>query len=279
MSTRIVTDSTCDLPQAVVQEHGITVIPLYVNFGDQSYLDGVELSRRQFYEMLPDYESPPTTAVPGTDVFTEVYERLAAEGATDVLSLHVSSTVSATYDVARVVAQDIDAVPVTAFDGRQITVGTGLQVLQAAEAAAAGRSVAEIVAMLEEMVPRIHSFAALDTVVFLRRSGRVTALQYGLSTLLSIKPLIMMHNGEMAGERIRTGKGCVARMIEFVRDLGPLEQLALVHTNAPDAVEDLRSQVADLVPEGKESYIVEVTPVIGSHVGPGAVGLVAVQAR
>jgi len=279
MSTRIVTDSTCDLPQAVVQEHGITVIPLYINFGDQSHLDGVELSRRQFYEMLPDYESPPTTAAPGTDVFTEVYERLAAEGATDVLSIHVSSTVSATYDVARVVAQDIEAVPVTAFDGRQITVGTGLQVLQAAEAAAAGRSVAEIAAMLEEVVPRVHSFAALDTVVFLRRSGRVTALQYGLSTLLSIKPLIMMHNGEMAGERIRTRKGCVARMIELVRDLGPLERLALVHTNAPDAVEDLRSQVADLVPEGKEPYTVEVTPVIGSHVGPGAVGLVAVQAR
>jgi DegV family protein with EDD domain len=279
MSTRIVTDSTCDLPQAVVQEHGITVIPLYINFGDQSHLDGVELSRRQFYEMLPDYESPPTTAAPGTDVFTEVYERLAAEGATDVLSIHVSSTVSATYDVARVVAQDIEAVPVTAFDGRQITVGTGLQVLQAAEAAAAGRSVAEIAAMLEEVVPRVHSFAALDTVVFLRRSGRVTALQYGLSTLLSIKPLIMMHNGEMAGERIRTRKGCVARMIELVRDLGPLERLALVHTNAPDAVEDLRSQAADLVPEGKEPYTVEVTPVIGSHVGPGAVGLVAVQAR
>jgi len=279
MSTRILTDSTCDLPQAVVQEHGITVIPLYINFGDQSYLDGVELSRRQFYEMLPDCESPPTTAVPGTEVFTEVYERLAAEGATDVLSIHVSSTVSATYDVARVVAQDIDAVPVTVFDGRQITIGTGFLALKAAEAAAAGRSAAEIVAMLEEMVPRVHAFAALDTVVFLRRSGRVTALQYGLSTLLSIKPLIMMHNGEMEGERIRTRKGCVARMVELVRNLGPLEQLALVHTNAPDAVQDLRSQVADLIPEGKEPYTVEVTPVIGSHVGPGAVGLVAVQAR
>jgi DegV family protein with EDD domain len=279
MTIETVTDSTCDLPEEVVAEHGIKVIPLYVNFGEKSYLDGIELSRREFYEMLPDYESPPTTAVPGTEFFVEAYAQLADEGATEILSVHVSSTVSAIYDVASKVAPETDAVPVTVFDGRQITIGTGLLVVAAARAAAEGQSMTEIVAMLEEMVPRTHSFAALDTVGFLRRSGRVTALQYGLSTLLNIKPLIMMHEGDMAGERVRTRKGCIQRMIDLVTDLGPLEQLAMVHTNAPEAVESLRHQAEHLFPEGKESYTVEVTPVIGAHVGPGAVGLVAVQAR
>jgi DegV family protein with EDD domain len=254
------------------------VIPLYINFGAQSYLDGIELSRQQFYEMLPDYESPPTTAVPGTEVFARTYDQLASEGATEILSIHVSSTVSATYDVARTVAQETGAIPVTAFDGRQITIGTGFLVIAAAKAAAEGRSVTEIVPMLEEMVSRIHSFAALDTVEFLRRSGRVTALQYGLSTLLNIKPLIMMHRGEMGGERIRTRKGCIQRMIDLVTDLGPLAQLAVVHTNAPEAAEALHRQAKHLFPKGEQSYTVEVTPVIGTHVGPGAVGLVAVQA-
>jgi DegV family protein with EDD domain len=279
MTIGIVTDSTCDLPEEVVAEHGIKVIPLYINFGEESYLDGIELSRREFYDMLPDYESPPTTAVPGTEFFVEAYAQLADEGATEILSVHVSSTVSAIYDVASKVARETVAVPVTVFDGRQITIGTGLLVVAAARATAEGQSMTDIVHMLEEMVPRIHSFAALDTVEFLRRSGRVTALQYGLSTLLNIKPLIMMHEGDMAGERVRTRRGCIQRMIDLVTDLGPLEQLGMVHTNAPEAVESLRHQAEHLFPEGKESYTVEVTPVIGAHVGPGAVGLVAVQAR
>lgn len=279
MSVRIVTDSTCDLPETVIGEYGITVMPLYVNFGDQSYLDGVELSRRQFYEMLPDCESPPTTAVPGTEVFVQAYQQLAVEGATEVLSIHVSSSVSAICDVACTAAHETSAVPVTVFDGRQISTGTGFLVLAAAKAAAAGRSVGQTVPILEEMVPRIHSFAALDTVEFMRRSGRVTALQYGLSTLLSIKPLIVMHDGEMSGERVRTRKRCIRRMIDLVSDLGRLEQLAVVHTNAPDAAEALRQQASHLFPKGEESFTVEVTPVIGSHVGPGAVGLVAVRAR
>ena len=279
MTVRIATDSTCDLPEEIIVELGIKVIPLYINFGDDSYLDGIELSRREFYEMLPDYESPPTTAVPGTEVFARTYEQLASEGAAEILSVHVSSTVSATHDVAHTVAQEMGAVPVTTFDGRQITIGTGFLVIAAAKAAAEGRSVTEIVPILEEMGARIHSFAALDTVEFLRRSGRVTVLQYGLSTLLNIKPLIMMHKGEMEGERVRTRKGCIQRMIDLVSDLGPLEQLAVVHTNAPEAAEALRQQAKHLFPKGAESYTVEVTPVIGTHVGPGAVGLVAVQAR
>jgi DegV family protein with EDD domain len=278
MTIRIVTDSTCDLPQALALRYGITVLPLYINFGTLSYLDGVDLSRREFYEKLPDYDTPPTTAVPGITAFTRTYEDLATQGATEILSIHVAETLSAICNVARKAAEEIERIPVTVFDAGQITLGTGLAAVAAAEAAAKGKPISEILSLLEDMALRTYAYAALDTVVFLRRSGRLTAIQFGLSTVLSIKPLILMHRGQLSSERVRTREGCVRRMIELVRSLGPLEQLALVHSNAPERAEELRQQVQPLLPTDEPPLCVDVTPIIGTHVGPGAVGLVAVAA-
>ena len=279
MPIRIVADSTCDLPESVVADYGITVIPAYINIGGQSYLDGVELSRQEFYERLPDYEPLPTTSVPGLGTFDQVYEQLAAEGADEILSIHISVSLSAFVNVARSVAESTDVVPVTVFDSGQLTLGTGLLVLEAAQAAAAGSSVPEIVALLEEKALRTYSFAALDTLEFLRRSGRVSGIQAGLGTLLKIKPLLKMHNGEIEMETVRTRRRAIERLIELVSDLGPLAELALVHTHAPDRAEALRQQALHLFPEGKVPFSVEVTPVIGAHVGPGAVGFACTTAR
>jgi DegV family protein with EDD domain len=278
MTIKIVTDSTCDLPEAIVAEYGITVVPLYINIGEQSYLDGVELSRQEFYERLPDYESPPTTAAPGPEVFRQTYERLADEGATEVLSIHVSISLSATVDVARLGAKETDAVPVTVFDSRQLSLGTGFLVLTATKAAAEGRSMNEIIPLLEEQVSRTHVFAALDTLEFLRRSGRMNRVMAGLGSVLQIKPLLKMYDGNPTAERVRTRKRAIERLISLLSDLVPLEQVALVHTHAPDRAEDLLQRVQHLLPEG-ETLSVEVTPVIGAHIGPGAVGFACVTAR
>lgn len=153
MSIRVVTDSTCDLPESVVAEYGITVVPLYINLGSQGYLDGVELSRQEFYDRLPDYDPAPTTATPGPQMFCEAYERLAEEGATEILSIHISISLSATVDVARVAARETKAVPVTVFDSRQLSLGTGFLVVAAAQAAAEGRSMDDIVA---HSLPRLN---------------------------------------------------------------------------------------------------------------------------
>jgi DegV family protein with EDD domain len=279
MAIRIVTDSTCDLPEDIAQRHGITIFPLYVNFGTRSYLDRIELSRREFYEMLPTSDTFPTTAGPGSKAFTTAYEALAARGASEIISIHIAATLSATCDVACKAAQEASSIPVTVFDPGQVTLGTGLAVLAAAEGAAGGRSVPKIVSLLKDMAPRTHSYAALDTVELLRRSGRLTTIQYGLSTILDIKPLIMMRSGELGSERVHTGQGCLARMIELVRDLGPLEQLALVHTNAPEKAQKLYQGARDLFPTDEAPLSVEVTPIIGAHVRPNAVGMVAVTAR
>ena len=278
MTIRIVTDSTCDLPEATVAQYGMTVVPLYINVGDQSYLDGVELSRQEFYRRLPDYETPPTTAAPGPGVFRQTYERLADEGATGVLSIHISISLSATVDVARLGAKETDAVPVTVFDSGQLSLGTGFLVLTAAKAAAEGRSMDEIISLLEEQVSRTHVFAALDTLEFLRRSGRMSRVMAGLGSVLQIKPLLKMYDGEPTAERVRTRKRATGRVISLLSDLVPLEQVALVHTHASDRAEDLRQRVQHLLPEG-ETLSVDITPVIGAHIGPGAVGFACVTAR
>jgi len=149
MSIQIVTDSTCDLPESVVADYGITVIPAYINVGDESYLDGVELSRQEFYHRLPAWESSPTTAVPGPEVFRQAYERLADEGATEVLSIHISISLSAISNSARLGVKETDRVPVTVVDSRQLSLGTGFLVETPAKAAAEGSSMDEIMALLQ----------------------------------------------------------------------------------------------------------------------------------
>jgi DegV family protein with EDD domain len=278
VSIRVVTDSNCDLPKDLVDQYGIVVVPLYINIGTESFLDGVELSREQFYHGLPDFESHPTTSVPSPGQFLAAYERLANEGATQILSIQISKTLSAVTNSARLAAEETDRVAVTVFDSGQLTLGTGLQVVAAAQAAADGRSADEIVVMLKELGPRIHVFAVLDTLEFMRRSGRLSRFQFGLGSLLQLKVIIMMHDGEVSVERVRTRKRAVARMITLVRELTPLEELALVHTHAPAQAADLLEQASDLFPGDQGPLSAEVTPVIGAHIGPGAVGFVAIRA-
>jgi DegV family protein with EDD domain len=278
MSIRIVTDSTCDLPASVAWERGIAVVPCYVNFGSQSFLDGIELSRQEFYERLPLSEVVPTTSAPGVAAFVGTYQRLAAEGASGILSIHISASLSNVVNVARLAAQAVHQVPVRVIDSGQLTLGTGLLALEAVRAATDGLALEDVAALVVRKIARTYSFAALDTLEFLRRSGRVSPLVSSLGTLLSIKPLLRMHAGELGMERVRTRRKAYDRLIALVAALGPLEQLAMVHTHAPQAVEELRRQSAHLFPGGGLQLTGEVTPVIGAHVGPGAVGLVCITA-
>ena len=278
MTIRIVTDSTSDIPPEAAAKYGIVVVPAYVNIGGESYLDGIELSRREFYQKLPDYPSPPTTAAPSPGAFTETYNRLAEEGATQILSIHVASTLSGILNAARLGAEATDAVEVTGFDSQQLTMGLGLQAITAAEAAAAGHSVAEIVALLSERVKRTYVMAFLDTLEYLRRSGRVSWAQFGIGTLLRIKPILKVHLGtvEML-ERVRTSKRALNRFLEIVTELEPLESMAILHTHATqEEIEAFRQQIQFLVPNGLTPLAVELTPALGAHLGPGGFGIACV---
>ena len=278
MAIRIVTDSASDLPASAQAQHGITIVPMYVNFGTRGYRDGVDLSRQEFYARLPEYDPPPTTGIPSPEVFIQAYERLAAEGATAVLSLHISESLSSMVEVARVAAQRTGAIPVTVLDSRQLSMGQGFLAITAARAAVAGQSMPEILALLEDQIARTHTAAALDTLEFLRRSGRMSGIVARVGNLLQIKPILKMHEGHPTVERVRTRRLSIERLVSMLEQHAPLEQVAFLHANVPERAEDLRQRVQHLLPAG-EIAVGVITPVLGTHIGPGVVGFSLVAAR
>jgi DegV family protein with EDD domain len=278
MTIRIVTDSTCDIPSEMIEEHNIAVVPLYIHLDKKSYLDGIEITRQAFYERLPSTRVPPTTAVPGTEKFKQVYQRLADEGASQILSIHISPTLSSVKDVATVAAEEFESAPVTVLDSRQLSMGAGYIVLAAARAAAVGKSMDQILTLLEAMIPRTYVFAALDTMEYLRRSGRISWLVSGIGNILSIKPILKMNDGEATSEQVRTDGRALQRLIELLKELGSIDQLALVHTNDPEKANALGELVKEEFPYLQDLISVNVTSVLGVHLGPGTAGVACVAA-
>jgi DegV family protein with EDD domain len=281
MPIRIVTDSTCDIPEETAAAYGITVVPAYVNIGDESYLDGLELSRSDFYEMLPGLHSPPTTAAPAPGAFAETYNRLADEGATEILSIHVAASLSAMLNAARVGADSTDAAKVTLFDSQQVTMGLGLLAISAARDATAGCTMEEIVARLKGRVGRTYVLGLLDTLEYLRRSGRVNWAQFGIGTVLRIKPLVKVYLGEVDMlDKVRSSKRALQRFLALAVELGPLEELSLLQIGASnEKIDSLRRQTEFLVPAGQTPLEVELTPALGAHIGPGGLGIACITAN
>jgi DegV family protein with EDD domain len=207
-----------------------------------------------------------------------MYNALADEGATEVLSIHISSTLSAIMNVATLAARETRSLLVTVLDSRQLSLGTGFLVEAAASLAEKGHTVSEIFPVLQGLIKRIHVFAALDTMEFLKRSGRVNAIIAGLGSFLQIKPIMKMHDGIASAERVRTHLHARNRIIQLLHNLGKTERVAIVHTNAPGTVEELRQAAAHLLPT-KDLLAVDITPVIGAHIGPGAAGFAAITAE
>ena len=278
MSVRIVTDSTCDLPAETIAQYRIHVVPIYINVGKQGYLDGIDITRKEFYSRLPTFPEQPTTAVPSTERFHAAYNALADEGASEVLSIHISVALSAMVDVARAAARETTSTPVTVIDSQQLSLGTGFLVETAAKMAAAGSAAAEIQVVLKAQIQRSHVFAALDTLEFLKRSGRMNKYMAGVASLLQIKPILTMHNGKPRAVQVRTRERALKRLVEMLEAVSPLERIAIVHTHAlPERVAELRALAAHLLPQG-DILTEDITPVIGAHIGPGAVGFAVVGA-
>jgi DegV family protein with EDD domain len=274
---RIVTDSTCDLPAETIARYGIRVVPFYINMGNQSFLDGIDIEREVFYANLPTFPHQPTTAVPSPQKFSVMYSALVDEGASEILSIHISVSLSSAVNVARIAAQEIGGVPVTVFDSRQLSLGTGFLVETAAKLAQTGCSTVEILTALNEQIKKTHVFAVLDTLEFLKRSGRMNRFLANFGMLLQIKPILTMYDGKPGSERVRTRERAMKRLLEMLRESGPLVRVAILHTHAPDRVAELRVQAAPLFPN-EDILEVDITPVIGAHLGPGAAGFAVVGA-
>lgn len=275
MSIKIVVDSACDLPEELARENGITTIPLYIHAGEKTFRDGIDLTRQEFYQRLPEFQPAPTTAAPGAEVFRQVYERLASEGASEILSIHISIKLSSLVESARQAAAMTTTVPVTVLDSQQLSMGIGFLAVTAAQAAARGSSMAEIVSRLNEKMGRTHVFAALDTLEYLKRSGRMSSAASLLGNLLQIKPLLRMYCGSPTTEKVRTRRRAVERLVAILKSLGPLEEVALLHANAAERAESLLQETLRLLP-GLPIIRSEISPTLGAHIGPGVIGFACV---
>ncbi len=278
MNTRIVTDSTCDLPEELVRRLGIRVIPNYINIGEASYMDGLDLSRETFYRDLPRYHAYPKTSSPGYWLFEEAYRQLVDEGATNIISMHIHTGLSNLSNAARIAARSVKGGCVKVLEVGQVAMGLGFMVFAAAEAALNGRPVDKIIELIKDQDRRTTIFAALDTLEYLRKSGRAPALLVGIANLLNIKPIIQLHEGALrVTARVRTSTRCIDWLVNQMREIGNLERLAVLHTNALDRAEKLRDKLYSVLPSMGDIQISEAAPALGVHVGPRAVGLAFVR--
>jgi DegV family protein with EDD domain len=279
MTVKIVTDSTCDLPQEIMDKGGVTVVPLFINVGDKGYADGVDMTRAEFYQRLPHFPQHPTTAFPPPDAFKQAYERLTEEGATEILSIHIAESLSGTVNSARLGAREAKSAPVTVIDSGQFSLAMGFAVQKALDLIAQAVPVKEIVTALMDQLKRTYMYAAVDSFEYLRRSGRVGMLAAGIGTLLRIKPILAMYDGKASSLKVRTRRRAIETMVQLVTNLAPLERLGLIHTEDPHPAEELKERIRNLWPAGTDVFSVSVTPVVGAHVGMGGLGLIAVSAK
>ncbi len=274
---RIVTESTADIPRDMVTRLGITIVPSYVVFGTETYRDGVELTKRQFYERLAATNVIPTTATPPPAIYEEVYRRLARE-TDEIVSIHLAANLSGLYNAASVAARSVSEANIAVIDSGQITMGYGWMAVAAAEAAQRGDSLKQVIALVEGMKDRSRLLAVLDTLDFVHRGGRVGWVQAMIGTLLQIKPVINVRLGEVnLLERTRTWKRALDRLMEMVQALGPLERAIVLHANAPDRAELVADRLQVVAP-GWERLVGQAGVTIASHVGPGAIGIAFVAA-
>jgi len=277
MKIGIVTDSTSDLPAYLVEEHQIQVVPTVLILEGREYADGIGITREEFYTRLPSFRTPPTTAAPSIGDFATPYETLLSQGCGHVISIHAASQLTTIVNVARQAAKEFPD-KVTCIDSGSLSLGLGFQVLAAAEESELGlKSVLDAIVSTRK---RLQVSAALDTMEYLRRSGRVPGAVATLGGLLSIKPMIELIDGEVkAIGAVRTTKQADERILNFLLKQGELQRLAIMHTNAePRArklLNEMMSRVRQSVP--RDILFVNVTAVIGTHLGPNGLGFAAIR--
>ncbi len=277
MAVRVVVDSTADVPPQRARELGITVVPLAVSFGEETYLDGVNLDGAAFYRKLATSPVLPKTATPSPGVFDETYRKLIAEGATGILSMHIASKLSGTYSVARQAAEPIIAetgVPIEVIDSNSVSCGFGLPAEIVAREAREGADLQALKAHGESLCGRMHLIAVLDTLEFLQRGGRIGRAKAILGTALKVKPLLEVRDGQVLPlEQVRTLSKALDRMVQLIAKLGELEAVAICGSD--DGIRNQIKEVAQTIWNGPIEMF-SLGPVVGTHAGPGAGGIAAI---
>lgn len=280
MAIRILTDSTCDIPLEKAKALGITVVPLTVFFGDDAYLDGIELDNTAFYSKLQTSKQSPRTSQPSPASFQEAYMQLIHEGAEGILSVHVSSKLSGTYQSAcnarDLLPEDMKKIPIEMIDSQIVSLGMGIPIMHAAEEARQGVSLTELKARLLDRIARNRIMFVLDTLEYLKRGGRIGRAKELLGNILSVKPILSFKNGQIVPiEQPRTRSKAYARIAQMVKDLGEVEEMAVIESDevvGQQLVQSLKSVYHGEIP----TYTLGA--VLGAYAGPGTAGVMVITA-
>jgi len=270
---RIVTDSSCDLPGEILERHRITVVPLTIRFGDESFVDREELSIDNFWDRLGAAEDLPETAAPSVGRFQDAYRELSDAGADGIVAIMISAGVSATHQSASLASDQLrSGIPVRVIDSGLVSAALGLGVLAAARAAEAGGTIDDVEATTRDAVASSNLFAALDTFEYLKRGGRIGTATAFFGNLLDVKPLITFSEGVVsAGGRVRTRRKAIKAVLDHLESLESVAEVGVVHSNPPDLDEFLSA----LKERGHDDPLVaRLGPVVGAHAGPGVIGIV-----
>ena len=270
---RIVTDSTCDLPDDAIAQHRIAMVPQTIRFGEETLLDREELSTEEFWRRLTTGSALPETAAASVGQFQEAFARLVSAGADGIVAVIVSSKVSATFQSATLAAEQFTAgIPVRVVDSRLVSTALGLAAIEAAEVAAAGASIEEVEAAARSACERGRIFATPATLEYLRRGGRIGGAAALIGGLLDVKPLIAFEDGQVAAAgRVRSRKRALATVLDHVQEQADsISRLAVVHSDPVELPEFLQRLAA--IYEG-EVMIARMGPAVGTHIGPGTIGV------
>ncbi len=277
MKIGVVTDSTSDIPAYLAEELEISVIPTILVIDGKEYLDGIGITREEFYTRLPSMKTPPTTAAPSIGDFAKVYDLLFSQGCDSIVSIHAASQLTTIVNVARQAAKDFPD-KVVCIDSGSLTLGLGFQVIAAAENA--GLGLKAVLGAIESTRRRLQISAALDTMEYLKRSGRVPKVVAALGGMLSIKPMIELLDGEVKPiGAVRVTNQADERVLDALLKQGELERLAILHTNAEPRAKKLLDAVMERARKSmpRDILMVNVTAVIGAHLGPNGIGFAAIR--
>jgi DegV family protein with EDD domain len=271
-SVGIVTDSTADLPPAVQERYDVQLVPLVVNWEGQTFRDKIDLTTAEFYRRLRGSKSLPKTGAPSPAAFEGAFrEQLERHDA--VVCVNLASKLSATYDVARRAADSVDPGRIHVVDSGSVSICMTFLIDMAGSMAQAGKEPAEIVARLEDARTRLRIYALLETLEFLQRGGRIGRASAFLGGLLNVKPIVSVNRGEVSPvERVRTMNAALRRLVALVEALGPLERVGVIDGDAAANAAEVDSQLRSHSPELTIDRG-ELGPVVGTHGGPGLVGV------
>lgn len=273
----IVTDTDTSLPPSLATQHNITQVPISVHFGDQTFLTGVDIDDAGVFARVDREKRLPTTSAPSPGQFVEAFQQAFDNGAEQIVCLTVSSVVSAIYSSATNASAEFPGKTIQVIDTRSLSLGQGFMVLEAAEAAAQGATIPEIVAHVESMKQRTHLFAALSTLKYLAMSGRVGSLVAGMATLLDVKPILTIRDGKLdLLERTRTRGKSLDRVVELaIQAAGgaPIQRMGIVHCNALDEVQAFEDRLRSRLECPTELLVAELTAGLSVHAGSGMLGV------